>query len=96
MVLAVLDHLPPQYRHANKPYQEPTKGLLDQTFVILAEAVEEMTLAVGPELPDVYTRKLLSPLEGCLAAFETLRDGMSKWRGASRHEDASACWTALI
>jgi hypothetical protein len=56
---------------------DEAKGLLEQAIFTLAEVVEEMAPAAGPELQDVCARTLLSPLEACLAEFETLMDKMA-------------------
>jgi hypothetical protein len=56
---------------------DEAKGLLEQAILTLAEVVEEMAPAVEPKLQDVCARTLLSPLEACLAKFETLMDEMA-------------------
>jgi hypothetical protein len=57
---------------------DEAKGWLEQALITLAEVVEEMAPAVGPELQDACAQKLLSPLESCLAEFETLMDKMAQ------------------
>jgi hypothetical protein len=57
---------------------DEAKGRLEQALLTLTEVVEEMAPAVGPELQDACARKLLSPLESCLAEFEMLMDEMAQ------------------
>ena len=56
---------------------DEAKVLLDQAFAVLAEVVEEMAPVSGPELQDACARKLLFPLESCLAEFEALMEEMA-------------------
>lgn len=56
---------------------DEAKGLLEQALLTLADVVDEMETAVGPELQDVCAQKLLSPLESCLADFETLMEDLA-------------------
>jgi hypothetical protein len=60
---------------------DEAKALLDQAFLILAEVVEEMTPATGPELQDVCAQKVLSPLESCLGEIEALMNEMATEQG---------------
>ena len=57
---------------------DEVKGLLEQAILTLAEVVEEMEPAVGPELQDVCAQELLFPLESCLSEFDVLMEKMAK------------------